>query len=259
MIVVLSLDIVDHFQGASWVAGLFLLPPGRRQQLYFKTKIWNWNRTSFFFSISISVCTCITAFSAKVPFSVMFFFFFHTLINAGAWLSQTLSVKANQFLWFSPIYVSMFRDTPHTSQSRLRSLLRRYIKLLCMGGMSKNKKISQLIHLPARKSHYTTDESKDCLRWKWGCVYGSAIVRTESPCLMWMENKRHADTPAKLILNTSLFKYFMIVHLFKHMSLKRCGVLWSLYMAAAKWRQIWLVGELIWPFSLRKEYESLLI
>lgn len=259
MIVVLSLDIVDHFQGASCVAGLFLLPPGRRQQLYFKTKIWNWNRTSFFFSISISVCTCITAFSAKVPFSVMFFFFFHTLINARAWLSQTLSVKANQFLWFSPIYVSMFRDKPHTSQSRLRSLLRRYIKLLCMGGMSKNKKISQLIHLPARKSHYTTDESKDCLRWKWGCVYGSAIVRTESPCLMWMENKRHADTPAKLILNTSLFKYFMIVHLFKHMSLKRCGVLWSLYMAAAKWRQIWLVGELIWPFSLRKEYESLLI
>lgn len=188
-----------------------------------------------------------------------FFFFFHTLINVRAWLSQTLSVKANQFLWFSPIYVSMFCDTPHTSQSRLRSLLRRYIKLLCMGGMSKNKKISQLIHLPARKSHYTTDESKDCLRWKWGCVYGSAIVRTESPCLMWMENKRHADTPAKLILNTSLFKYFMIVHLFKHMSLKRCGVLWSLYMAAAKWRQIWLVGELIWPFSLRKEYESLLI
>lgn len=49
-----------------------------------------------------------------------------------------------------------------------------------------------------------------------GCVYGSAIVRTESPCLMWMKNKRHADTPAKLILNTFLLKYFMILTLFKN-------------------------------------------
>lgn len=55
---------------------------------------------------------------------------------------------------------------------------------------------------------------------------------------------------------TSLLKYFVSVHLFIHMFLLRCYVLCGLFMVAAKWRQIWLVGELIWPFSLCQGYES---
>lgn len=88
--------------------------------------------------------------------------------------------------------------------------------------VGENKTNSQLIHLVAQKSHYPADEFKDCLRWK-----GTMFMARQScvPSLVsWMKNKRHVNTPAKWMLNTSLFKYLMILR-FKHVFLKGSYVL----------------------------------
>lgn len=54
---------------------------------------------------------------------------------------------------------------PHTSQSWIAPDAILSYSVWGVGG-DKNKKISQLIHLQAPKSHYIADEFKDCLRWK---------------------------------------------------------------------------------------------
>lgn len=93
---------------------------------------------------------------------------FHTLINAGAWLSRTVPATENQFLSLHPSMLVCVSVMLHTPQSWMApDAILSYS--VCREG-DKNKKISQLIHLPARKSHYTADEFKDCLRWK-GTVF----------------------------------------------------------------------------------------
>lgn len=146
--------------------------------------------------VCVCVCACVCMRMVIHQLSLLkcllvWFFFFHALINVRAWLFHTVPVKANQFLCFSPIYVSMCLG--HATYITVLDCSQCYIQLLCMCRGDKNKNISQLIHLPARNSHYTADEFKDCLRWK-----GVVFMARQScvPSLLVSCGWKTKDTPA---------------------------------------------------------------
>lgn len=91
-------------------------------------------------------CLYITDFTAKMPFSVATFC---TLINVRALLSHIVQVKANQFLCFSPIYVSMCLG--HATYITVLDNSRCYIQLLCMGGGRKKQENQPVNSSPSSK------------------------------------------------------------------------------------------------------------
>lgn len=145
------------------------------------------------------ICFHLWAYASQIPLTKSSSAVCLRVINVGGWLSYIVSVKVNHF------FVSM--RLGHATYITGLDCSRCNIKLLCIGGCigggCKNKKISQLIHLPARKSHYTADEFKDCLRWKGAVFMALQSCVPSLPVSCGWKNKRHADGPAKWILSTS--------------------------------------------------------
>lgn len=150
--------------------------------------------------------------------------------NIRVWLFHQASSNASQF------FSKCVSVCPHIHHSP--GLLSMLYSDALLGEGYQNKKISQLIHLQAQKSHYASDEFKGCLEWKqvvfmaWqSCVPRLILCGKQKTCQCSSQmNTEHI--PA----------YFMIVHLFKLNLLNGWDVLfvcWQVNEDLCGWGRNW--------------------